>query len=110
MLEVSQAHKGSNDVCQSMLGGKIHPMAAPKQLHIFVTPKGAWAGEEEALRSFLLSSSVKVISKASFYLPEIYKCCNHLPFPLMVVMDLESLQFPIPRLVTAATFSNQSVS
>lgn len=26
----------------------------------------------------------------------------------MVVMDLESLQFPIPRLVTAATFSNQS--
>lgn len=29
---------------------------------------------------------------------------QHSPLPLMVVMDLETLQFPTPRLVTAATF------
>lgn len=33
---------------------------------------------------------------------ETYK--NGLPLPFVVVMDLESLQFPTPRLVTAATF------
>lgn len=35
---------------------------------------------------------------------------QHLPLPFTVVMDLESLQFPTPRLVTAATFSNKRVS
>lgn len=34
---------------------------------------------------------------------------QHLPLPLTVVMDLDSLQFPTPRLVTAATFGNERV-
>lgn len=109
----TSSHKGPGIMTSVNQCVEKYTQWLPKKTSHFCGPEGClcWGrGGSEELSNLCGSfpPQCRSLTKASFSLVWTCRRWNHLPFPFMVVMDLESLQFPIPRLVTAATFSNQS--